>query len=527
MNGSDKRLPRGMRDLLPQAARRRQAVIARLVAIFEQYGFEPLETPALELAETLFGKYGPEAERLIYRAGLGDESQLALRYDLSVPLARVSATYPEIPRPFRRYQVGPVWRGERPQRGRYREFVQADLDIVGSASPLADAEIIIVVIRALEALGFPETLTRLNHRKLLAGLGHSAGVPADLQPAVLRAIDKLDRVGLEGVRLELAAVGLPGELLNRLRQAAGRWMRGQADRARLERDLQAVLPADASLATRQAVERFLDELVDQPRDAGEETEVEAKSQPLLARAVRRLRQAGWGMLPESVIDRLLALVGQSGAGSDPLVELGRTLQDPLSQQGIRELGQLLDALAAVGIPPNRYAVDLAMVRGLDYYTGTIFETVVTQPPIGSITGGGRYDGLVALFGRDLPAVGTSFGVDRLIDVMVELGISLAEANRPPADVLVARFDEPTTAAALRLAEHLRAAGLRAELFLETERLGEQIRYALRREIPAVAVVGPDEAASNQVTVRDLGRQSQVTVPFEQAAAAIRACLDRA
>ncbi len=522
MNGSDKRLPRGMRDLLPEAARRRQAVIRTLVQICERYGFEPLETPALELVDTLLGKYGPEAERLIYRAGLGEEKDLALRYDLSVPLARVSASYADLPRPFRRYQVAPVWRGERPQRGRYREFVQADLDIVGSSSSLADAEIITVVVRALEALGFPETLTKLNHRQLLAGIGRYVGVPEPQHPALLRAMDKLDRLGKEGLRLELAAVGLPTDLVTRQRQAVSRWLGGQADRERLARDLTAGLPADAPAEGRAALQRFLDRLCAHPPEV-DETAAEVTSNQLMAAAIADWRRVWPGeVLPEDAIDRLLDLLELSGTNEDRLAALGHLLHDPASRQGLAELTDVLGHLAAVGLSESRLTVDVAMVRGLDYYTGTIFETVVTHPPIGSITGGGRYDGLVRLFGRDLPAVGTSFGVDRLVDVLTELGIEPLGADRPPADVLVARFDAATTAATLRLAEQWREAGVRAESYLELDPLGDQIRYALRRRIPFVALLGPDELAAGTVTVRDLARQKQVTVSQDQATALVLA-----
>ncbi len=522
MNGTDRRLPRGMRDLLPEAARRRREVVAALIGVFELYGFEPLETPALELAASLLGKYGPDAEKLIYRVGLGEEKDLALRYDLSVPLARVCASYPELPRPFRRYQVAPVWRGERPQRGRYREFVQADLDIVGSSSSLADAEIITVVIRALEALGFPATLTKLNNRKILAGIGHYLGVPEALQPALMRAMDKLDRVGFEGLRLELAAVGLPTDLVNRQRQAVGRWLRGQADRWRLERDLAASMPPDAPLAVQEALDRFLDRLVTSGQSETNEAAVEVRTQELMALAIADLR-GSWPaeVLPDSTIDRLLALLQASGGDHEKIAALERQLTDPLGQEGLGELSEVLSHLAAVGLPESRLTVDVTMVRGLDYYTGTIFETVVTHPPIGSITGGGRYDGLVRLFGRDLPAVGTSFGVDRLVDVMDELGIKSPGVGRPPAEVLVTRFDAATTGAALRLAEEWRAIGLRAESYLEMDPLGEQIRYALRRGIPYVAVVGPDEMASGEVTLRELGSQSQLTLPTAEATELLR------
>jgi histidyl-tRNA synthetase len=508
-----------MRDLMPLAARRRRFVVDALRALFERFGFEPLDTPAIELSDTLLGKYGPEAERLVYRVGLGDELALALRYDLSVPLARVSAQYDDLPRPFRRYQIAPVWRGERPQRGRYREFYQADVDIVGSASLLADAEIVTLVVAVLDRLGFTNNLTKLNNRALLDAFGRYSGVPDALLPGLYRAIDKLDKVGLTGVRLELLGVGLPGELLNRQRQAVGQWCRGQADRARLERDLSAVVGDAAPTGLRAAaVTRFLDALAAWPNGGADDALVAEASGEVMAATINAQRQAvdADAVLPTSAVDRLLEVLQLTGESRAILDEIARRLDDPGAEVGVAKLRQVLDCLDAAGVPATKYAVDFTMVRGLDYYTGTIFETVVSEPAIGSITGGGRYDRLVAQFGRELPAVGTSFGVDRLVDVMAAAGLFPPAVDALPTQVLVARFGaDPAPGTAL--AAELRAAGVATEAYLEADGLGNQIRYALKRGIPYVAIVGPDELEAGTVTLRDLARAEQAVVARDRLA----------
>src|SRR5689334_7955707 len=207
------RLPAGMRDILPEQMIKRQYVLDVVRSVFEEFGFEPLQTPAIELSETLLGKYGEDAEKLIFKTWYGDQpsGDLSLRYDLSVPLCRIVAMYPDLPKPFKRYQISPVWRAERPQKGRYREFYQCDVDIVGSDSMAADAEVVAVVYEILRRLGFSDVTVSINNRKILDGIGQYAGVPEALQPGLYRSIDKYDKIGLEGVRRELLMVGVPTE----------------------------------------------------------------------------------------------------------------------------------------------------------------------------------------------------------------------------------------------------------------------------------------------------------------------------
>ncbi|QWK12103.1 MAG: histidine--tRNA ligase [Thermoflexus hugenholtzii] len=435
------RLPRGMRDILPEQMMLRRYVIRAFEEIFEAYGFEPLQTPALELRETLMGKYGPDAEKLIYDARHREgKEELSLRYDLSVPLARVVAMYPNLPRPFKRYQIAPVWRAERPQKGRYREFYQCDADIVGTSSMAADAEIISLIHEALTRLGFRNFVILLNDRKLLTGLGRYSGVPEPLLGSLYRAIDKFDRLGLEGVQEEMRRYGIP----------------------------------------------------------------------------------------EEAIARMLELLRIEGDHAEILGELSRRMQAaeiPEGLEGIRELEALLRFVEAMGVPSERYRISFTMVRGLEYYTGPIFETVVTEPKIGSITGGGRYDGLVGLFARQsVPMTGTSFGIERIIDVIQELGMAPPDLPRTPVQVLVTVFDETRMGASIALAQAFRRAGLKVMLYFEPRRLEAQLRYAHQKGIPFVAILGPDEEARGVVTVRDMGSGEQRTLPPEEAARWIRQSL---
>ena len=550
MKTSKARLARGTRDALPGDMRRRQHVLDVLLDVFLAFGYEPLDTPAIERAETLLDKYGPDAVRLIYRAGLGGKQDLALRYDLTVPLARVMSGGNAPPRPFKRYQIGPVWRGDRPQRGRFREFLQADVDIVGTTSLLADAEIITIVATVLQKLGFADSTTMVNNRKVLTGIGRYAGVPDEALPGLYRAIDKRDKIGIDGVRLELRAVGLPSTLVHRERQAVGRWMRGQADRERLKTDLGSApvaggrsedssagaAPSGAATAAQEAasafaaeIDAFLDALCSYPTDgASDASVVEAENEVLevgIEALRRRVPQSE--LIPDEVTDRLLALLAIEGDNQAVIAQMQQVLTGVVqAEEGLAELSELLGALEASGVPPTGVRVDLAMARGLEYYTGTIFETLVERPPIGSILGGGRYDRLIGQFGNDMPAVGTSFGVDRLIVALEEADLFPDDIDQPTSQLLVTRFDDATTPDALRLVGQLRREGIRTELYFDTDRLGDQIRYALRRSIPFVAIVGPDEAAQGAVTLRDLRQRKETTIPASQVARSVREALRR-
>ena len=425
-------VPRGMRDILPEQMIRRQYVIDVVRGVFEEFGFEPLSTPAVELADTLMGKYGPDAERLIYNATYGDgKDRLALRYDLSVPLCRVVGMYPDLPKPFKRYQIAPVWRAERPQKGRYREFYQCDADTVGSASMLADAEILNVIYEVLRRLGFKRFVININDRKILTGIGQFSGVPGELLGGLYRSIDKLEKIGLAGVREEL----------------------------------------------------------------------------------RR------NEIPDDVIEKMLDLLQIEGENEEVLASLRSY---PVALEGIAELEEIIGSLKALDIPEEFYQVKFAMVRGLEYYTGPIYETTIEEPRMPSITGGGRYDELVGMFSqRNYPATGTSIGIERIIDAMEELNMFPPNVGKTVAQVLVTVFDKTLVNASLQMANTLRLGELKTEMYFEQDPLGTQLRYAGKKGIPYVVILGPDEVAAGQVTVRDLMRKEQQTVSQAQAVGLIR------
>ncbi len=460
------RILRGTRDFLPQTMLLRQHVTGVIRTAFERFGFEPLETPAIELAETLEGKYGPEGDQLVYRFSDRGSRRVGLRYDLTVPLCRVVAMYPTLPKPFKRYQMQPVWRADKPRKGRYREFWQCDCDIVGSSSMLADAEIISLIATVLPALGLREFTVRLNNRKLLTGLAQYAGVPDDDAPDIFRAIDKLDKIGRDGVMQELLTREVGG---SRFAAADG----------------------DGDSATP-------------------------------GRGPREL------FLSEETATRLLNLVALRGPADEILADLRGTLGEiPLAATGVTELTEIIGYLEALEVPAHCYQVDLSLARGLDYYTGPIFETEVGQlvngRPIGSVTGGGRYDELLGMFtSRGQPATGTSLGIERLVDVLEELGGGDGGGTRTITDVLVTVFDRDHLGDSLALAASLRRAGINTELPLETRRLGAQLRHANQRGIPWAVFLGPDEVAAGRATIRDMRSGDQTTLPQAEVATFLQA-----
>lgn len=444
-----------MRDFLPDEVRRRRYVIDIIEGVYRRYGFEPLETPAVENIETLLGKYGEEGNQLIFKIlkrgehEASGQADLALRYDLTVPLARVVAEHrAKLPRFFKRYQIQPVWRADRPARGRFREFYQCDVDVVGSTSPLVEAEVCAAASEALQALGFTEFTIRLNDRRVLAGLLDATGVPADRHGDALVALDKLDKIGRDGVSRELESRGVPPD--------AG----------------QRVLDFFADVAT-------------------------------LAEAHR----ADPERYNAEVGTRLGAFVGSHEAGL----------------RGVTGLGDIL-ALAGATAAGGRLRVDPSLARGLSYYTGAIMEIAVADLA-GSLGGGGRYDNLVGMFlGQDVPAVGFSLGLERIIVVMGERGMFPASLAGAGADVMVTLWNAGGAAAALGLAHDLRAAGLRVDVYPEADKLGKQFKYASGRAVPLVTVVGDDEAAAGTVTVKDMRSGEQATVPRAEVAAHLRSRL---
>ncbi len=429
-------LPKGTRDFLPSQMRNRLAVIAIVRDVFARFGFEPLETPAFERIETLMGKYGDEGNQLIYRilkrgeGGKRGEVDLALRYDLTVPLARVVAMNPALRKPFKRYQIQPVWRADRPAKGRFREFYQCDVDICGTVSPVADAECLAVVVGALDALGFKKYTVRLNDRRILADLAASAGAADSKQEmSVLIALDKLDKIGRDGVNKELAGRGFEGA------------------------------PVDAMWS---ALERQPD------------------NNTTLAHLEAQLSERG--------------------------------------KEGVAVLRRVLAAAAGLGVAADRIVIDPTLARGLDYYTGPVFECAVTEPKVGSIAGGGRYDQLIGMFSnQDVPSVGVSLGLERIIAVMEELG--MLPETQAGAQVLVTVFSDDTLTASIDATRQLREAGIASELYLgatsSRKSFSKQMKYANAGGYPYVLVIGPDEMDAGHAKLKNMASGEQQTLPLSQ------------
>lgn len=528
------RVPRGMRDLLPEQMVRRQYVMDVVRGVFEEFGFEPLQTPALELEDTLTGKYGPDAERLIYSATYGGKDErLMLRYDLTVPLSRVVAMYPSLPKPFKRYHLAPVWRADRPQRGRWREFYQCDVDTVGSTSMLADAETIAVIYTALYRLGFRKFKININNRKLLIGLGHFAGVPAGLLKELYQSVDKLPKIGVEGVRQEMLAAGLPDPVRDAIRKVARLYLQGKvgldalADRLAGETLPGASGPAPFPADLADLVAGPLrDVLTVVPPGSVESDRLQDTAGELISGVTAALRTYYGGktdLIPESVVAELLPLLELQGDNRTVLAALREQLAAyPAAVEGIDELEMILRYLEGLGVPEQYVKVDVSMARGLEYYTGSIYETVIEEANIGSVTGGGRYDNLIGMFvERSLPAVGTTIGIERLIAVMEEQEMFPPNVGRTTVQVLVAAFAPDLLQASIALSTQLRAAGLRVQTYFEPIALRQQIGYANAKGIPVIAIIGPDEAAQGQVTVRNLSTKQQQTVASAEAAEVIR------
>jgi histidyl-tRNA synthetase len=423
--------------------RAERAILTAVSAVYERYGFEALDTSAFEYADAL-GKFLPDSDRPnegVFALQDDDEQWMALRYDLTAPLARFAAqNWETLPKPFRRYAFGTVWRNEKPGPGRFREFIQCDADTVGSARPEADAEIIAMAVAGLEAAGLPAgaAVLKINNRKLLNGLLSAAGVADGGQKlSVLRAVDKLDRLGADGVRL-LLGEGRKDE--------SGAFTKGSG-------------------------------------------------------------------LNAGAIERVLAFVGAGGATrSETLARIADVIGGSAEgDEGLEDLARIDAALNGLGVGPAQAAFDPSIVRGLEYYTGAVFEAELLlettdekgeRVRFGSIGGGGRYDDLVARFtGERTPATGFSFGVSRLASALRAAGREAAQAARGPVVVIV--FTPDRMADYFAVAGELRNAGIAAEVYLGQSGMKAQMKYADRRLSPAAIMIGDDEIAAGTVTVKDL------------------------
>lgn len=441
-------LPKGTRDFGPLQMARRNFILDTIKDTFKLFGFQQLETPAMENLSTLTGKYGDEGDQLLFKIlNSGDflknvdESDLSggvakvlykmsekgLRYDLTVPFARyVVMNRNEISFPFKRFQIQPVWRADRPQKGRYREFYQCDADVVGTDSLLCELEIILMIKRVFATLGLKDYSIKINNRKILTGLSEVIG-QAGREGELCVAIDKLDKIGWERVQEELSQRNFT----------------------------------------------------------------------------------------EEAIEKLSPIINLKEGNQQKLNFLKNYLSDsPIGLQGINELEEVLNKLNAYGDDQTHVDFDVVLARGLSYYTGAIFEVKVNHVSIGSVSGGGRYDNLTGVFGLEgVSGVGFSFGVDRLYDVMDELGI-FPEENLENTHVLLTHFDEKGFAYGLKVLSQLRHAGISAELYPDQAKIKKQFTYADKKQIPYVVILGDDEMASGKISLKELSSGQQETLDME-------------
>ena len=465
---------KGFQDLLPGEVLPRRAVIQAITGVFERYGFAPIETPALEHLDILLGTGGEGTNKELFRLESPEAEEIALRFDLTVPFARLLAQYPDrLKPPFRRYALGPVWRADKPGPGRFRQFTQFDIDVAGAATVAVDAEIIAVMCEVMQALDAPSYRVLVNNRKLIDALLEGCGISEEArQKHVLRVIDKLAKAGVACVRQELG-----------------------------------------------------------------EGRIDESGDPIPG-----------VHLDEATIEKVLAFVAIKGSGRAEVADrLEAELPDsPLAKEGVGEMRELAGCLDALGVPEGAAVFDPSLARGLDYYTGPVFETVIPgAPEFGSVMGGGRYDGLVSRFmNRPIACTGMSVGLDRLLAALRHLGV-LAETETP-VQVLVVTMGNVPKSETLKLAAELRAGGLRTETFFASRKkmqMGNQLSHADHYGIPVAVIIGEDELAQGVVSVKDLnagkearediedreayreaGKTGQVTVPRGEMVAVVKSML---
>ena len=425
----------GFMELLPAPQTQFERMLEKLRATYSLYGFTPLDTPIIESAEILLAKGGGETEKQIYRFTKGD-SDLALRFDLTVPLAKyVALHYADLAFPFRRYQIGKVYRGERAQRGRFREFYQCDIDVIGDGKLdiSNEAEIPAIIYQAFTSLGLERFKIRVNNRKILTGFYAMQGL-AEQSGEIMRTVDKLDKIGPEKVRALLIEGGVA----------------------------------------------------------------------------------------EAAADEILKFIAITGENEEVLAALeGYRGRDPIFDQGLDELGTVVKYLGSFGVPADHFAVDLTIARGLDYYTGTVYETVMLDhPEIGSICSGGRYDNLAEYYtDKKLPGVGISIGLTRLFYVLGEQGYLNDDLVTAPADALILPMTEDLSAA-IAFATQLRQAGVRAQVYGEQKKFKGKMSYADKLKIPYVVFLGEDEIKSGVVKIKDMTTGDQQALSPAEAAQTI-------
>ncbi len=458
---------RGMRDFLPADIRKRNYVIGIIREVYEKYGFEPLETPSIENLSTLTNKYGEEGDQLMFKilkrgekldkkieaSEIKNENELtdlALRYDLTVPLARVVANYKnDLPKFFKRYQIQPVWRADRPARGRYREFYQCDVDAIGSKSMIVEAELCSAVSEILEHLGFNDFIINVNHREILQGMLNVAGVPNEQKGDALIIIDKRDKIGRKGIEKEF--------------------------------DLKNILQ------NKEVREVLIEILIDSFDVIGKLEAEDFKDNHLPNDAISEMSK--------QALERIRDYLGKDSNGRAGLKEIENILK--LSNKRI-------------GFNPN-------LARGLSYYTGAIFEVILTRGDFsGSIAGGGRYDGLIGMFGKEeIPAVGFSLGLERILLIMEERGMFPDDLRTNAADVLVTVWNEQTAGESLKLANELRQKDLRVLVYPQADKLGKQFKYADQIGIENAIILRDEEIAENKVKIKNLQTGEEEIVSREK------------
>lgn len=445
-------LPQGTRDFAAETLRRRQFILDTIKDVFEVYGFEPIETPAIENLETLMGKYGDEGDKLIFKilnngldnpakkeaaqksfekilAGKNEKNitERALRYDLTIPFARyVAMNYGKLTMPFKRYQMQTVWRADRPQKGRYREFYQCDADVVGTKSLISDAEFVAIYLQVFKKLKIKADV-KINSRKILLGVAELCGEVDKLIPITV-AIDKFDKIGIEKVKEELRENGLSAKQI-------------------------------------------------------------------------------------LVIQNYLHIEGSSREKLNKVDALFNNIR--IGKEGVEELKCILQYLNGIAeIAPEEVVVDFTLARGLNYYTGIIYEAKAKGIEMGSIGGGGRYDDLTGLFGLPgIPGVGISFGVDRIYDVMNELNIFPEKINAS-TEALFFNLGEKESMFAFRQMQILRNKGISCEMYYEIAKLDKQFKYASKKNIPFVIIIGSNELEQQTCVIKDLARGNQESIPIQ-------------
>lgn len=423
---------KGFRDYLPEAMIPREKLIGIAQRVYRSYGFSPIDTPAMEYLEILTGKGSDETDRQLYRFKDHGGRDVGLRFDLTVPLARFAAQHiNDLGTPFKRYHIGTVWRGENTQRGRYREFMQCDFDTIGTRSVVADIETGLVIHDLMQSIGIREFTIRLNNRMVLQGLLDKIGL-ADRATAVLRALDKLAKIGATKVAEEL-------------------------------------------------------------KEHAQVTDAQASEVLALA----SLHGGSCGDNDE-LLSQVARLVGGNAKG----------------EEGVQRLREIVSGIAAAGVAPERLQIDVSIARGLDYYTGAVFETFLNElPTIGSVCSGGRYDNLAGTYTKqELPGIGASLGLDRLLAALEELG--RLEKVRTPADVFIAFFDAERRNDYLRVAAQLRAARIGVEFFPEPKKIGQQLKYADQRGFRAAVIIGDREWQSGVCQLKNLATTATEEVALD-------------